>query len=329
MIAVTGASGHIGANLVRALLERGDRVRVLVRKDVRAIEGLSVERVEGDVSDISALDKLIAGTDYVYHLAGKISLVPDRDGSVHRINVEGPRSVAEACLRHGVRRLVHFSSIHAFSEHPRDGVVDETRPLVDTSNPFPYDRSKAEGERAIQEAVKRGLNAVIVNPTAVLGPWDFKPSALGSVFLDLFAHRMPVLVNGGFDWVDVRDICAGAMAAAEHGRVGEKYLLSGHHLPFPALTRIIENVTGIRMPRLVMPMWTAYLGIPFAAMASRISGKPPKFTRASLHALWNHQRISHEKASRELGYAPRPIEETIRDTHAWFEKAGHLKAGIR
>ncbi|MBX7255770.1 MAG: SDR family oxidoreductase [Candidatus Hydrogenedentes bacterium] len=329
MIAVTGASGHIGANLVRALLERGEKVRVLVRKDVRAIEGLDVERVEGDVLDVPSLDNLIAGADCVYHLAARITLVPDRDGSVQRINVEGPKNVAEACMRHRIPRLVHFSSIHAFSEFPRDGVVDETRPLTDDSNIFVYDRSKAAGERAIQEAVKRGLNAVIVNPTAVIGPYDFKPSALGSALLDLYEGRMPALVKGGFDWVDVRDICAGAMAAAEKGGVGEKYLLTGHHLPFPQLARIVEAETGLKMPRLSLPMWMAYMGVPFAAFASRITGKPPKFTRASLHALWNHQQISHAKATRELGYSPRPINETIRDTYAWFEKNGYARRKTR
>lgn len=329
MIAVTGASGHIGANLVRALLDRGETVRVLVRKDLRALEGLNVECVNGDVLDVPSLDRLVEGARCVYHLAARITLVPDRDGSVHRINVEGPRNVADACIRHNVPRMVHFSSIHAFSEHPRDGIVDETRPLTDDANVFAYDRSKAAGERVIQEAIRRGLNAVIVNPTAVIGPWDFKPSALGGVLLDLHAGRMPALVNGGFDWVDVRDVCDGSIAAAQRGGVGEKYLLAGSHLPFPKLARIIAAETGVKTPRLTLPMWAAYMGIPFAALASRVTGKPPKFTHASLHALWNHQQISHAKAARDLAYAPRPIEQTVRDTYAWFDSHGYLDGKTR
>jgi dihydroflavonol-4-reductase len=326
-IAVTGGSGHIGGNLVRALLDRGEAVRVLVRKDSRAIKGLAVEQVAGDVLDRDSLGTLVIGAEVVYHLAAKIVLVPDPNGSAQRVNVDGTRNVVDACLKTGVRRLVHFSSIHAFAEEPRGQVVDETRPLASGPHLYPYDRSKAEGERVVQEAVRQGLDAVIVNPTAVIGPFDFKPSAVGGVFLDLYHRRMPALIQGGFNWVDVRDVCAGAIAAEQLGRTGEKYLLAGHHLPFPGLATLVEEATGIPRPRVTVPLWAAYLGLPFAALASFVSGKDPKFTRASLHALCNHQLISHEKATRELDYHPRPTADAVRDTFDWFRRAGCLRDG--
>jgi len=321
-VAVTGASGHVGANLVRALLSEGRQVRVLVHRDTAALEGLDVERVQGEVLEAQTLQELARGAEVVYHLAAVITLRSRSDGHARRVNVEGTRNVVEACLECGVKRLVHFSSIHAFSFQPLDGIVDELRPLCSERRPLPYDQSKAEGERVVQEAVrKRGLDAVIVNPTAVLGPHDYKPSAMGQVVIDLARKKLPVLVNGGFNWVDVRDVVAGAISAERNGEAGAKYLLGGHHLSLRGLAELVQSVSGTRAPATI-PIWLAYAGVPFAAVQSRVTGRPPRFTSASLKALQRHQRVTHEKAAQQLAYAPRPIRETIEDTCAWFKSRG-------
>jgi dihydroflavonol-4-reductase len=325
-IVVTGAAGHIGNNLVRALVARGQKPRVLVHEDSRALEDLDVERVSGDLMDPASLERAFAGADLVFHLAACVSIEAEDDERVTRLNGEGPRNVAEACLRAKVRRLVHFSSIHAFSVEPLDGVVDETRTPTSPDYPIAYDRSKAVGERAVRDAVARGLDAVIVNPTGVIGPFDFRPSPVGQVFLDLYHRKLPGLVEGGFNWVDVRDVVAGALAAAERGRRGEGYLLAGEWVSVPDLAQMASRATGIKPPRIVSPMWLARASAPILTAFARAARRRPLYTAASLAALRGHRLISNEKARRELGFAPRPTEETVRDVYDWFRQKGLLAA---
>jgi dihydroflavonol-4-reductase len=243
---------------------------------------------------------------------------------MQQINIVGPRNVVAACLKTGVKRLVHFSSIHALSTQPKDGVVDETRgPSGDDGAPD-YDCTKAAGEHEVQAGVKQGLDAVVLNPTGVIGPGDYRPSPMGAVFLKLYHRQIPSLIDGGFNWVDVRDVVSGALAAAERGRTGERYLLSGHWLSVRELAVLVEKETGRGPPWLVAPMWSARLAAPFAVAWAHLTNGRPLFTSASLHALRNHRQISHDKASRDLGYQPRPVEETVRDIFRWFADAKQL-----
>jgi dihydroflavonol-4-reductase len=321
-IAVTGASGHVGGNLVRALLDEGHEVKVLVRNDTRAIEGLEVERVKGHLHSQRALFDLVRKTDVVYHLAARISLDGARGGEVHEANVDGTRNVVDACLEGKTGRLVHFSSIHAICQHPRDTAVDESRPLADEGPCHAYDRTKAAGERAVREGVSRGLDAVIVNPTGILGPHDYKPSAMGQVLLDLFNGAFPALVEGGFNWVDVRDVVQGAMAAARKGRKGERYLLSGHYLTLREMAAIVQEVSGRKPPRFVSPTWLALVGAPLVTAWNRLRGTRPLYTTESIKTLEWNKNIVCRKAEAELGYTRRPARETIRDTYLWFKAAG-------
>jgi dihydroflavonol-4-reductase len=323
-IAVTGASGHLGANLVRMLLDAGHRVRVLVHHDTAAFQDLSVEQVRGDTLEASSLRKAFDGVDTVYHLAAVITFQEHKDTRAEAVNVTGTENVVAACESCRVRRLVHVSSIHAFRS-PSDGaVIDESCALTEDPGAFPYDRSKVAGERAVHAAVDRGLRAVVVYPTAVLGPHDYRPSALGQVVLDLCLGRVPMLVQGGFNWVDARDVCQGAMAAARLAPPGERYLLGGHHCSVRALAQMVEEFSGTKAPTFSVPMALARLSTPFAALYARMTGGEPRFTPVSLSALCHHQQVSHAKASRELGYAPRPLRDTVRDTLAWFKETGRF-----
>lgn len=319
-VAVTGGTGHVGVNLIRMLAEAGHSVRALVYDYPERLDGLAAEPVVGDVLDTGALQRALRGAEVVFHLAAVISLRSRRDDLAERVNVEGTRNVVAACNTCGVRRLVHFSSIHAFSAYPRDAIIDETRALCGGPKALPYDRSKAEGERVVAAAVEKGLDAVIVNPTAVLGPWDFGPSAMGKVLVDLATGKLPALVRGGYNWVDARDVSWGAMAAAEKGKAGEKYLLAGHHTSIRDLAAMVAGFTGTRPPRIEVPMWLAHAAVPFAALKAFVTRRPARITPASLRALSHHQRVSHEKAASELGYSPRPLDDTVRDALLWFER---------
>ncbi|MBP1611353.1 MAG: hypothetical protein H6Q01_16 [Acidobacteria bacterium] len=324
-VLVTGATGHVGAQLVRALLDDGRRVRALVRRDRRAIDGLPVETVTGDVRDPTSILRALDGVEVVYHLAALISLTGEQGGRVHAVNVAGTRAVVEGCLARGVSRLVHFSSIHALSQIPRGEALDERRPAADARRAPAYDRSKAAGEREVAAGVARGLSATIVLPTAVLGPFDFKPSRMGRVLLDLARGRLPALVDGAFDWVDGRDVARAAIAAERVGRPGERYLLSGTFLPLADLAALVARFSGAPAPRVVVPQWLARPIAPVAAAWARLTGSEPRFTPDSLLALrTGHPRIDHGKAAAELGYRPRPLRETVRDALSWFAAEGRL-----
>ena len=321
---VTGANGHVGANLIRVLLARGRTVRALLHVNRRAIENLNVDIVRGDVCDLPSLCEAFKDAEVVYHLAAHISLSMDEWPLCESINVIGTRNVVEACLYCGVRRLVHFSSIHAFEQEPLDIPIDESCPLVELRHSPPYDRSKAAGEKEVHKGIERGLDAIIINPTAIVGPHDYGTSYLGEALLNLAHGKLPALVAGGFDWVDVRDVVEGAVRAEEQAPTGAKYLLSGHWASVSDLAAIVEEITGVPAPHLVFPMWLARIGAPFTAVFAQLTGKRPLYTSASIRALCSNQNVSHERATRDLGYHPRPLRETVVDTFRWFKENGYL-----
>ena len=323
-VVVTGAAGHVGANLVRALLDRGRSVRCLAHVNTRAIDGLSVEIVHGDVSDPDSLSMAFHGADVVYHLAARISLSMSDWPALEAVNVAGTRNVIEACRRTGVRRLLYFSSIHALVQEPLSVPVDESRPFVTSRHCPPYDRSKAAAEAIVREAIAQGLDAVIINPTAIIGPYDFQPSHFGEALLLIATNKLPALVTGGFDWVDVRDVVAGALRAEEKASPGAGYLLSGHWVSMCDIAAGVAEITGAPVNKFVCPLWLARVGTPVMRGISRVSGKRPLYTGASLRALQSNRRISHDKAARELGYRPRPFRETLVDTLRWFRENGRL-----
>lgn len=322
--AVTGATGHVGANLVRALVAQGRTVRALVHVDMRAIEGVNLEIVKGDVGDLNSLCRAFDGAEVVYHLATYISLLMNEWTQCESINVTGVRNVVEACIRTGVRRLVHFSSIHALEQDPKDSPVDEIRPLVKSHRCPPYDRSKAAGEREVHRGIERGMDTVIISPTGIIGPYDYKPSYFGEVLLSLARSKMPALIDAGFNWVDVRDVVDGAMRAEKQAQKGAKYLLSGHWASMHDLAVMVGESIDVTCPSFACPLWMADIGAPFATSFAHITGKRPLYTRVSLMALRGNRNVSHEKATRELGYHPRPLDKTIADTLRWFEESGQL-----
>jgi len=324
-VVVTGAAGHVGGNLVRALLAEGKRVRALVHRDRRALEGLDVELVQGDVVDPGSLRRAFADADTVYHTAGIVSIQADDWRLIEAVNVVGTRNVVEACLAASVGRLVHFSSIHALRQEPLDQKLDESRLLVSETHPDLYDRSKAAGEREVQKGIVQGLDAVILNPTAILGPYDYGPSHMGQTLLALSRGKLPALVPGGFDWVDVRDVAEAALRATERAPRGAKYLLSGHWARLRDLATIVGHVTGVRGPWFTCPMFLAKLGVPLTSALARLRGKRPLYTRFALDTVYySHRHISHERATQAFDYLPRPLEETVCDTLQWFAEAGCL-----
>ena len=318
MIVITGASGLVGGNLVRALLAQERPVRALVHHDYRALQGLDVETVSADLSNPDSLQKAFAGATTVYHLASSTSIRMDNWNELQRVNIEGTRNVIDACLHCRVEKLVYFGSIHAYKQEPFDQPVDEDRPLLSDGKFPPYERSKAAAELIARQAPNRGLATVCIIPTAILGPYDFRPSYLGQALQLLARGHIPALVHGGYDWVDVRDVVNGAMQAERLGRSGARYILSGHWRSLRDVARVTSEITGKSAPRLVVPIWLAELFQPVMGKMAESNGSQPLYTKAMLQAMRSNRRISHARATQELGYAPRPFEQTLKDTLDWL-----------
>ncbi len=324
-VVVTGATGHVGGNLVRTLLERGETVRVLVHRTRDALADLDLEFIQGGVNDTEVLRRAFEGASTVYHLAAMISIVGDPDGRVFRTNVDGARTVATVAREVGVGRLVHFSSVHAF-DHSRPGEITEDTPRVvnDPERNFAYDRSKAMGEAAVREQVELGLDAVIVHPSGVIGPHDYGPSRFGKALLTMARGRMPALTPGGYDWVDARDVVATAIAAADRGRTGQSYLLTGRYVALTEIAERVSAITGARAPLFTVPLGLAQAVAPVGAAVARALKAEPLFTDESLSVLNTGVRFNHSLAANELGHAPRDFGATLTDTLRWFHEAGHL-----
>jgi dihydroflavonol-4-reductase len=327
-VIVTGAAGHAGANLVRALIAGKRPVRALVHTDRKALEGLDIEIVEGDVRDFDSLVNAFKGADVVYHLAAYISISKSDWPLLEAVNINGTRNVIKACRNCGVQRLIHFSSIHSMARDTGSAVIDETCSLAESGHYAPYDRSKAAAEKEVLQAVENGLHAVVISPTAIIGPHDYRPSYFGEALLRLAGGDLPALVSGGYNWVDARDVVAGAMRAEKLAPTGAKYILSGHWVSLGDVADMVEKIMGVPAPGFTCPMWLARAGAPFISAFDRLAKKRPLYTSVSLNALCENRNVSHQKATRELDYSPRPFLETLTDTLRWFEANGRLSRGM-
>ena len=319
-IGISGANGHIGNNLARTLADQGFDLRLMVNKRKEALDC-----VYGDIHTVNLLDPhgvaaFAEGLDVFIHLAARISIDGDPTGIVSRTNIEGTRNVVDACLKAGVKRLIHFSSIHAFDPFPLEGVLDENRPLrpVDAT---PYDQSKIESERIAFAAIPKGLEVIVLAPTSVYGINDYGPSLLGQAIRDIYKGQIPALIPGGYDFVFVEDVVAGTIAAIEKGRTGEKYLLAGTYHSIRELSATIGKVSGRSTRQFTLPFSLLRVLIPVFKLQSKLTGKRPLFTKEALKALLESpKQISSQKAANELNYQITPFETGIRRTVEWFQK---------
>lgn len=316
---VTGATGHIGNVLVRKLLERGEKVRALILPNEcrESIQGLDVEAVEGDVLNEKTLFESMRDVKGVFHLAGVISIMPGSNEVVRKVNIEGTKNILRVAKVLNVGKFVYTSSIHAI-KRVEEGIIDESLPY-DPDNPYgEYDRAKAEATLEVQQAAQAGLDAVIACPTGVIGPYDFRGSLMGGVIHTAAESKPTLYVDGAYDFVDVRDVADGLIAAAEKGRSGESYILSGHKISVRYLLETVREITGRRFFKMKIPFDLAKFVSLFTPMYYSAAKVSPRFTPYSLEVLRSNSNISHVKAARELGYTPRPLYESIRDAVKWF-----------
>ncbi len=326
-VAVTGAAGFIGTNLVRLLVEQGNEVVAIDRVRSEHWPEAGVTWKNADVLDPASMESALQGAEVVYHLVAMITL-KQQDETAWRLNTLGVRTVAEAALAAGVRRMVHCSSVHSFDQYGCDGYLNEESARSESADIPVYDRSKWAGEQQLREVVAQGLDAVICNPTGVYGPVDYGSqgkglSRINGMLRDAARGRVPAVIEGGFDFVDVRDVALGLTLAAEKGRTGENYLLTGHNQEMLTMFRLSARVAGRRGPLLAFPLKMIEAIVPLAEPIAAKFGSDV-VSRAALGALISQPQVDGSKAAAELGYTPRSAEQTIHDLVAFFVESDQL-----
>jgi dihydroflavonol-4-reductase len=324
---VTGATGFVGAAVARALLAAGLPVRVLARprSDRRNLAGLDVEIVEGALEDAASLVRAVAGCRYLFHVAADYRLwVPD-PAAMFRANVDGTRALMAAALGARVERVVYTSSVATLGL-VAGGDADEATPSGMADMIGPYKQSKFAAEAAVRELIaEHGLPAVIVNPSTPVGPGDVRPTPTGRLILEAAKGKMPGYVDTGLNLVHVDDVAAGELLAAEHGAVGERYILGGENMSLAEILGEVAQATGGRAPMFKVP-YAAILPIAAGAeLMARLTGREPFTTLDGVRMSRKKMYFSSAKAGRELGFAPRPAREAIADAIAWFAANGYLK----
>jgi len=324
---VTGATGFVGAAVARALLRvPGQKVRVLARPsgDRRNLAGLAVEVAEGSLEDAGSLARAVIGCRYLFHVAADYRLwVPD-PAAMFRANVEGTRALMLAALTAGVERIVYTSSVATLGI-VKDGDADETTPSGYDDMIGPYKQSKFAAEEAVRSLIaERGLPTVIVNPSTPIGPGDIKPTPTGRLIVEAARGKMPGYVDTGLNIVHVDDVATGELLAAEHGTIGERYILGGENMSLADILGEVARVTGRRPPSFKVPYAVAGAVAAGAEMMARVTGREPFTTLDGVRMSRKKMYFSSAKAIGALGYTPRPAREAIADAVGWFEANGYL-----
>jgi dihydroflavonol-4-reductase len=325
---VTGGTGFVGANVVRALLQQGTEVRALVRprSDTRNLDSLDVELVAGDLCDRGSLEAALDGCDTVYHVAAMYALWAANPQEIYDSNVTGTVNLLEAAGMAGVQKIVYTSSVATIGL-PKDGTPGtEEVPLPVEDMVSHYKRSKYLAEQEALKYAQRGLPVVIVNPSFPVGSWDVKPTPSGQIIVNFLRGKIPAYVDTGLNVVDVEDVALGHLLAAEKGRIGERYILGHANLTLPQLFQLLEQVSGVKAPRLRIPYGCAYLSACVSELVARtITHKPPFVTLAGVKLSRKQMFFNASKAVRELGFPQTPAVEALSKAVQWFRSHGYAK----
>lgn len=313
---ITGANGHLGGTIVRMLSRKQIQVRGLVFGEKKEQDTENIHYYNGDVRDIDSLRPLFLGCEnmetVVIHTAGIIDISNHVSPELYNVNVNGTKNILQLCREYQVKRLVYVSSVHAIPEQKRGKVTGEIGKFSPDAVIGGYAKTKAEATRAVLKAAEEGLDAVVVQPSGILGPYDRSGNHLVQMVSEYLRGTLPACVKGGYDFVDVRDVAEGCLLAAEKGRKGECYILSDRYCEIREVLEIAGNVSGKKkLP--VLPLWMAKMAAPFIQLHARRKKRRPLYTAYSLHVLGTGERFSHRKATEELGYHPRDLRVTIRD----------------
>jgi len=324
---VTGATGHLGSNLVRKLLNREEHIRVLLRTESTnvEVEGLEVERAYGNLNNQESLHEAVRGCEKVYHLAAFVSIRSGDRDQLYDINVLGTRRLMQACRKAGVSRVVHCSSFGAVGTNP-NGPSNEHWAVSPYEITTDYEISKTFAELEVYKEVVKGLPAVIVNPSGIVGPWDFKPSLLGKTIIEFAKGKMKGYVQGAFDFIAMKDVVNGHILAMEKGKVGERYLLTGEEITILQTLEWLQELTGVRRPKLRIPTG---LMKNIAIVKDWIERKffpkaVPRFNYHSIRLLTSGKHGDNTRAVRDLGLEVTSVKDAYKESVEWFKEHGYF-----
>lgn len=324
---VTGGTGFIGSNIVRALLAAGYTVRALVRpgSDMRNLAGLNIEIVEGDITDLDSLQRAISGCEVAFHTAALYSFWVRNPELIYRVNVKGTENVLSAAKKAKLARIVYTSSVAALAVPEGKTPVTEYTPIDPRKIIGDYKRSKYEAEQLALKFARDGLPVVIVNPTFPVGPRDIKPTPTGRTILDFLNRRMPAYMETGMNVVDVEDVATGHLLALEKGKVGERYILGGKNVTMAELLLILSEITGIPAPRVRLPYYPI-LGLSYLNAAwCRMIGCTPRMTPDTIRMSRHYMYYDPGKAIRELGLPQTPPRTALQKAVEWFKDNGYVR----
>ncbi|MGJ4849652.1 NAD-dependent epimerase/dehydratase family protein [Bacillota bacterium Meth-B3] len=327
---ITGGYGHLGSNLVQLLLSEKKKVRIFDRAGracISAPEGL-LETVTGDIrnkQDLECLFDGLQGCDvFVIHCAGIVSIASKEDKIVRDVNVNGTKNIVDLCLKHRVERLVYVSSVHALPEKRKGETITEVSSFDPDNVVGLYAKTKAEASQMVLDSCECGLDAVIVHPSGIIGPGDYAVGHTTRLLVDYLNGKLTGGIAGGYDFVDVRDVCQGILKCVEHGRCKEAYILSSRYIAIKEILDQLSNISGRKPMKNYLPLWFIKPMAPLAELYYKIRKVKPLFTSYSLYTLKSNADFSHEKATRELGYQPRELSVTLRDTYDWLKQNGYI-----
>lgn len=328
---ITGANGFLGNNIVRMLTkDPQNEVRALVSSKNRAdaLSGLNCSIYAGDVTKIESLSGIFDvpkdAKVYVIHCAAIVYIKSKFNQAVYDVNVNGTKNIVDKCLEVKAK-LIYVNSVHSIPELPNNAVMSEITEFDPDLVEGEYAKTKAIAARDVLQAVReKGLDACIVHPSGIIGPYDFKIRHLTQLVIDAATRRLRAGVKGGYDFVDVRDVASGILSACAKGKAGECYILSGHYVSVPDLLDMITEAAGQKPIKVFLPMWLAKSTAPLSEFYYDLKHQPPLYTRYSLYTLGSNANFSHAKADRDLEYSVRPIRETINDTVEWLRSVGKI-----
>jgi len=324
---VTGATGFIGASLVRELIKDGYRVRALARPDSdrRNLQGLDLEICEGDLRDRESLEKGLKGCDILFHAAADYRLWTRKPAVMYEINVGGTRNILETALSQGLSRVVYTSSVGTLGNQGNGLPGDETTPVTFADMVGHYKKSKFLAEREAESFLKRGLPLVIVNPSTPVGILDIKPTPTGRIIVDFLNRRMPAYLDTGLNLIDVEDCARGHILAAHKGRIGEKYILGNENLTLQRIFAMLEEITGLPAPRVRLPFTPILVAAYINEAISRCTGREPLIPLAGVQMARKFMFFDATKAVGELGLPQRPAVEALAKAVTWFREHGYVR----
>jgi dihydroflavonol-4-reductase len=326
---VTGATGFVGSHVARQLVSAGHPVRILARKNsnLQPLDGLSVERVEGDLRNAVSLERAMRGVRRVFHVAADYRLSARNPVELYESNVDGTRLLLEAARDAGVERIVYTSSVATMAVPAHDGALpnEETRAALHQMIGH-YKRSKFLAELEAVKAASAGVPVVIVNPTAPVGPGDWKPTPTGRIIVDFLNGKMPAYVDTGLNVVPVEDVAAGHLLAAEKGRIGERYILGARNMTLKQILDALARITGRPAPRVKMPHAVALAAGYADQWISRLTGREPRIPVEGVKMSRHRMFVESDKAETELGYKPSSVEAALERAVRWYEQHGYIRS---